>query len=99
MDHQAEGGGGGGIRPARVLSVGTSTINVQPYKRSGTAWVIDGASKNVFLWGDQVGVDFATLVGNMIPLIVLDGEEYAIQYFWMYAKTPNAAIAKGDCGL
>jgi hypothetical protein len=98
LDLQA-GGGGGGIRPARVLSVGTSTVNVQPYKRSGTAWVTDGASKNVFLWGDQTGSDFTTLIGDMIPLIVLGGEEYALQYFWMFTKTPSAGITRGDCAL
>jgi hypothetical protein len=100
LDLQADGGGGG-IRPARVTAAVTaaSTIKVQPYKRSGIAWATDGAEKNVFLWGDQTGSDFATLIGDMIPLIVLDGEEYALQYFWMFTKTPSGGITRGDCAL
>jgi hypothetical protein len=83
---------------------GASTITVQPVKRSGITWVSDGAEIVVPLWGFQKGDDFQTFLGgatvfDVIPLIQVGGEWYAMQYFWMYAKTPNAAIPKGDCSL
>lgn len=107
LDLQAEGGGGG-MRPALVVSAvaAAATIRVQPVKRSGTSWTVDGGPIVVPLWGAQKGDDFLTLIqtGNFntsdfIPLVSIGGEWYAMQYFWMYAKTPNAAIAKGDCAL
>lgn len=100
--------GGGGIRPAKVVSAsGTaSTIVVQPVKRSGTSWVNDGGQITVPLWGGQQGQDFATLIQNgpdatadYIPLVQFEGEWYAMQYFWLFAKTPLSTIARGDCGL
>lgn len=100
--------GGGGIRPAKVVSAaGTaSTIVVQPVKRSGASWVNDGGQITVPLWGGQQGQDFATLVQNgpdatadYIPLVQFEGEWYAMQYFWLYAKTPLGNISRGDCGL
>lgn len=99
LDHKGGEGGGGGIVPARVLSFGTTTINIQRYKWSGSAWVTDRGPDDVLLWGSQIGSDFSTLVGDMIPLVIVNGEEFALQYFWMYTKTPNTSIQKGDCDL
>lgn len=104
------GGGGGGIRPAVVVTAnaGASTIRVQPMKRSGSTWVADGPQVDRPLWGGQKADDFITLKAtgtdvllyDYVPLITLaDGIEYALQYFWMYAKTPNTSISRGDCGL
>ena len=105
---------GGGIVPARVLNnsngqppSGTqTTIRVQPVKRStvipqpADPWLNDGDPiEAVPLWDKQQGQDFQTLVGYVIPLIVIGGERYAMQYFWFYSKNPSPSILKGDCGL
>ncbi len=98
--------GGIGIRPAIVLTAttGAHTIHVQPAKRSGFTWIADGSAIDVPLWGTQLGEDFQTLIGlpgatevDVIPLIQVGGEWYAMQYFWWYANTPNPALPKGDC--
>lgn len=107
LDLEAEGGGGG-IRPAvvTVATAGALTITVQPMKRSGSTWIADGGTIVAPLWGKQTGDDFQTLIGSptasvfdLIPLVNVGGEWYAMQYFWMYAKTPSTSIAIGDCAL
>lgn len=99
---------GGGVRPAIVTAAvaGALTLTVQPVKRSGASWVADGGTIVVPIWGNAKGDDFQTLVApgvtstaDVIPLVQFEGEWYALQYFWFYAKTPNASIARGDCGL
>lgn len=108
LENAPKSTGGGGIVPARVLATpatGATTISVQPVKRSTAVpqptdpWVNDGVSVTVPLWSRQKGEDFQTLVGDVIPLVVIAGERYAMQYLWFYTKTPNPAIPKGDCGL
>lgn len=101
--------GGGGIRFGVVDTVptsGASVVHVQPLKRSGATYAADGPAKDFPLWGNQKGDDFATLVGgvgsvtaDIIPLVTVAGVEYAMQYFWLFARTPNATIPRGDCGL
>jgi len=105
------GEGGGGITPARVLptpGTGNRTIAVQPVKRivpppsnpASAVWTNDGPPIDaVALWGEQRGEDFQTVVNDIIPLIEIAGEKYAMQYFWFYTKTVNSAIPRGDCGL
>mgnify|MGYP001609316406 CR=1 FL=1 len=102
---------GGGIKPAIVLAAsGTgSTITVQPMKKGTNAaghpdWVADGRTRIVPLWGDQTAADFTTFVTasyslqrDMIPLIQVDGETYAMQYVWMQTGFPNPATPRGDC--
>ena len=105
LDDVGADGGGGGIVPAKVVAfvANATTITVQPVKRDPNppklAWLNDGDPIIVALWGDQRGQDFQTLVGDIIPLVVIAGEKYAMQYFWMFARAPNTAIPQGDCAL
>ena len=102
-------GGGGGVRFGVVTPSppsGASVLHVQPVKRQGASYVADGAADDFPIWGNAKSDDFATLAGvvgnsttDIIPLVTVDGVEYAMQYFWFYAKTPNTSIQKGDCGL
>lgn len=87
-----------GIPPGPNCVTGASTIDVQPLKRgTGTTYTNDGAQISVRLWGNQRGEDFYTLIGDIIPIVQVGSEWFALQYFWMYAKTPTGT--KGDCGL
>jgi len=107
-DAGAEGGGGfrfSSVPTNRIAPnvgancvTGASTIDVQPLKRgTGTTYTNDGAQISVRLWGNQKGEDFYTLIGDIIPIVQVGSEWFALQYFWMYAKTPTGT--KGDCGL
>lgn len=101
---KVEAGGGTAMKPAVITAVGTATVTAQPMKRVGTSWVADGPLlANVPLWGDQTGADFATFISpvgvaprDFIPLIQLNGEWHAMQYFWMLPGTPSTA-PRGDC--
>lgn len=99
---------GTAIIPAVVTSYGVVTVTVQPMKRDDAAaggWGPDGPIiANMRLWGSQNGADFATFVSNptaaikdIIPVIVINGEKFAMQYVWMQTGFPNPDRPRGDC--